>query len=147
LPVRRSLTTGCESRTPGSTVHLQTGLPGIVAVTTLFGGVFIASSNSVALVTRDREATMTIADLLTGPLLFVSSAFLPRDVLPEWIQAVAVLNAITCGGDGIRALMLGQDVLSVFEVTAFGGLWDTVVPAVGAWPRSRSCWAASPCRC
>jgi ABC-2 type transport system permease protein len=27
--------------------------------------------------------------------------------------------------------MLGQDELSVLEVTAFGGLWNTVVPAVG----------------
>lgn len=26
--------------------------------------------------------------------------------------------------------MRGQDVLSVFEVTAFTGLWNTVVPAV-----------------
>jgi ABC-2 type transport system permease protein len=91
----------------------------------------MAYSNIVALVTCDREATIMIANLLTFPLLFVSSAFLPLDVLPEWIQTVAVLNPITYGVDGIRALMLGQDVLSVFEVTAFGGLWDTVVPAVG----------------
>jgi ABC-2 type transport system permease protein len=114
--------------------YLQTGLPGllgIVAVTAIFGGVFMAYSNIVALVTRDREATIMIANLLTFPLLFISSAFLPLDALPSWIQTLAVVNPITYGVDGIRALVLGQDVLSVFDVTAIGGLWNTVVPAVG----------------
>ncbi len=117
-----------------ATGYLQTGLPGLVGIlviTTLFGGVFMAYSNIVALVTRDREATIMIANLLTFPLLFVSSAFLPLAVLPEWIQTVAIANPITYGVDGIRALMLGQDVLSVFEVTAFDGLWNTVVPTFG----------------
>jgi len=99
-------------------------------VTVIFGGVFMAYSNIVALVTRDREATVMIANLLTFPLLFISSAFVPLELLPNWIQAVAVANPITYGVDGIRALMLGQDVLSVFEVTAFTGLWNTVIPAV-----------------
>ena len=113
--------------------YLATGLPGllgIIAIATLFGGVFMAYSNVVALVTRDREATIMIANLLTFPLLFVSSAFLPLSVLPDWIGTVAVLNPITYGVDAIRALMLGQDVMTVLDVTAFGGLWNTVIPAV-----------------
>lgn len=113
--------------------YLQTGLFGVLGifvVTIIFGGVFMAYSNIVALVTRDREATVMIANLLTFPLLFISSAFLPLDVLPSWIQAVAVANPITYGVDAIRALMLGQDVMTVVEVTAFAGLWNTVVPAI-----------------
>jgi ABC-2 type transport system permease protein len=105
------------------------GLFGIVTITLIFGGVFMAYSNIVALLTRDREATIMIANLLTFPLLFVSSAFVPLEVLPNWIETVAVVNPITYGVDAIRALMLGQDVLSVFDVTTFGGLWNTVVPA------------------
>ena len=113
--------------------YVQTGvagLVGIVALALVFGGVFMAYSNVVALVTRDREATIMIANLLTFPLLFVSSAFVPLEVLPNWIQTVAVVNPITYGVDAIRALMLGQDVLAVADVTAFGGLWNTLVPAV-----------------
>lgn len=106
------------------------GLVGIVAVTVIFGGVFMAYSNIVALVTRDREATIMIANLLTFPLLFVSSAFVPLEVLPNWIKTVAILNPITYGVDAIRAFMLGQDVLTVFDITVFGGLWNTLVPAV-----------------
>jgi len=106
------------------------GILGIFAVTIIFGGVFMAYSNIVALVTRDREATVMIANLLTFPMLFISSAFLPLEVLPGWIQTVAVVNPITYGVDGIRALMLGQDVMTVFDVTAFAGLWNTLIPAI-----------------
>jgi ABC-2 type transport system permease protein len=114
------------------TQYLQTGLfgvLGILVVIVVFGGVFMAYSNIVALLTRDREATILIANLLTFPLLFVSSAFLPLDVLPGWIRAVAVVNPVTYGVDAIRALMLGQDVMTVIEVTAFPGLWNTLLPA------------------
>jgi ABC-2 type transport system permease protein len=113
--------------------YIQTGafgLLGILVVTVVFGGVFMAYSNIVALVTRDREATVMIANLLTFPLLFISSAFVPLDALPGWIRVLAVFNPITYGVDAIRALMLGQDVMTVFEVTAFTGIWNTVVPAI-----------------
>lgn len=113
--------------------YIQTGVfgfVGIVAVAVLFGSVFMAYSNIVALVTRDREATIMIANLLTFPLLFVSSAFVPLDVLPNWIQTVAIVNPITYGVEAIRALMLGQDVLAVFDITTFGGVLNTLVPAV-----------------
>jgi ABC-2 type transport system permease protein len=112
---------------------LQTGLLGIIgviAVAVIFGGAFMAFSNIVALVTRDQEATTMIANLLTFPLLFISSAFVPLEVLPGWIQSVAVVNPITYGVDGVRAFMLGQNVMTVFDVTAFSGLWNTVVPAI-----------------
>lgn len=113
--------------------YLQTGLSGVLGifvVTVIFSGVFMAFSNIVALVTRDREATIMVANLLTFPLLFISSAFLPLNVLPSWIQTVAVVNPITYGVDGIRALMLGQDVMTIFEVTAFSGIWNTVIPTI-----------------
>ena len=120
---------------PGVAVadYLRTGLPGavgIVAVVVLFGGVFMAFSNVVALVSRDEEATIMIANLLTFPLLFVSSAFVPLAVLPGWVQSVAVLNPVTYGVDAVRALLLGEDVMTVLEVSVFGGLWDTLVPAL-----------------
>ncbi|MFC4247708.1 ABC transporter permease [Natribaculum luteum] len=113
--------------------YLRTGAAGIfgvVLVTVIFGGAFMAYSNIVALVSRDQEATIMFANLLTFPLVFISSAFLPLSVLPGWIRTVAVFNPITYGVDGVRAIMLGQDVMTVFEMTAFGGIWNTVVPAV-----------------
>ncbi|MBX0288608.1 ABC transporter permease [Haloarcula salinisoli] len=106
------------------------GIVGIIAVAVLFGGVFMAFSNVVALITRDREATIMIANLLTFPLLFVSSAFVPLAALPNWIQTLAVVNPITYGVDAIRALLLGRGVASVVELSSLPGLWGTVAPAV-----------------
>lgn len=91
---------------------------------------FTAFSNIVALVTRDQESTIIGANLLQFPLLFVSSAFLPVEVLPNWVQTVATVNPITYGVDGVRALMLGRDVLTVIDVSTFGGIWDTLIPAL-----------------
>lgn len=113
--------------------YIGTGLPGalgIIAISIVFAIWFTAFSNIVALLTRDQESTIIGANLLQLPLLFVSSAFLPVRILPGWIQTVATINPVTYGVDAVRALMLGQDVLEVVDVTAFGGIWNTLVPAL-----------------
>ena len=110
-----------------------TGIPGIVGILVVgvvFSLWFTAFSNIVALVTRDQESTIIGANILQFPLLFVSSAFLPLSVMPEWIQTIARFNPITYGVDAARALTLGRDVMTVIEVTRFGGVWDTLVPAL-----------------
>ena len=113
--------------------NVATGIPGaigIVAICVLFSVWFTAFSNVLAVVTRDEESTIIGANLLQLPLLFVSSAFLPLEALPDWIQTVAAYNPITYGVDAARAVMLGEDTMTVVEVTAFGGMWDTLVPAI-----------------
>ncbi|WP_436346301.1 ABC transporter permease [Natronorubrum sp. FCH18a] len=106
------------------------GALGVVAVAILFSIWFTALSNVVALITRDQESTIIAVNLLQFPLLFLSSAFLPLELLPGWVQTVAALNPITYGVDATRALMFGQDVMTVIEVSTFGGMWDTLVPAI-----------------
>ncbi|ELY65542.1 ABC transporter permease [Natrinema versiforme] len=113
--------------------YIATGVPGalgIVAVAIVFSVWFTALSNVVALLTRDQESTIIAVNLLQFPLLFLSSAFLPLEILPGWVQTVAALNPITYGVDAARALMFGQDVMTVIEVSSFGGLWNTLVPAL-----------------
>jgi ABC-2 type transport system permease protein len=113
--------------------EIKTGVVGalaIAAVGVLFSLWFISLSNTLAVITRDQESTIIGANLLQFPLLFVSSAFLPLASLPGWIQTVAQFNPITYGVDAARAIILDQDVMTVVEVSAFGGLWDTVVPAI-----------------
>ncbi|WP_313693914.1 ABC transporter permease [Halorarum halobium] len=113
--------------------YVATGLAGavgIVAVGIVFSVWFTAFSNITALLTRDQESTIIAVNLLQFPLLFLSSAFLPLDILPGWVRTVAALNPITYGVDAARALMFGQDVMTVIEVTVFGGMWNTLVPAL-----------------
>ncbi|MFC7060107.1 ABC transporter permease [Halovenus salina] len=106
------------------------GAAGIVAVGVIFSLWFVALSNSLAILTRDQESTIIAANLLQFPLLFLSSAFLPLSTLPGWIQTFARLNPVTYGVDAARSLMLDQDVMTVIEMSSFGGTLDGVVPGV-----------------
>jgi ABC-2 type transport system permease protein len=106
------------------------GALGIVAVGVLFSLWFIAFSNALAVLTRDQESTIIGANLLQFPLLFLSSAFLPLETLPEWIQTFARINPVTYGVDAARSIMLDRDVMTVVEVTAFEGAANGVVPGV-----------------
>jgi len=107
------------------------GALGIMLVGILFSIWFMSFSNIIAVITRDQESTIIGANLLQFPLLFVSTAFLPLDALPEWIQTVAAFNPVTYGVDAARAIILNRDVMTVIEVTAFDGIWNTLVPALG----------------
>ncbi|WP_254823880.1 ABC transporter permease [Haloglomus halophilum] len=107
------------------------GALGIVAVGVLFSLWFISFSNTLAVVTKDQESTIIAANLLQFPLLFLSSAFLPLEALPGWIQTVATLNPVTYGVDAARAIILDADVMTVIDVSlGYGAALDTIVPAV-----------------
>jgi ABC-2 type transport system permease protein len=113
--------------------RIETGIAGaigVVLIGILFSIWFTAYSNVIAVLTRDQESTILAANLLQFPLLFVSSAFIPLDTMPEWIQTLAKLNPVTYGVDAARAFVLGEDVLQPFSVTGFGGMWNTIVPSV-----------------
>ncbi|CCQ34642.1 ABC-type drug export system membrane protein [Halorhabdus tiamatea SARL4B] len=113
--------------------EVATGVPGalaIIGIAILFSLWFLAFSNTVALITRDQESTIIAANMLQLPLLFVSSAFLPVSQMQPWIQTVATYNPITYGVDAARAIMLNKDVMEVLDVTAFGGIWNTLVPSL-----------------
>lgn len=113
--------------------EIATGLVGaaaIVAVGVLFSLWFVAFSNALAVLTRDQESTIIGANLLQFPLLFLSSAFLPLETLPDWIQTFARFNPVTYGVDAARSLMLDTDVMTVVDVTWFEGTLNGVVPGV-----------------
>ena len=106
------------------------GVVGIIAVGILFSLWFVAFSNALAILTRDQESTIIGANLLQFPLLFLSSAFLPLEALPSWIRTFARFNPVTYGVDAARSLMIDRDVMTVIDVTWFGGTLDGVVPGV-----------------
>ena len=106
------------------------GVVGIIAVGILFSLWFVAFSNTLAILTRDQESTIIGANLLQFPLLFLSSAFLPLEALPGWIQTFARFNPVTYGVDAARSLMIDRDVMTVIDVTWSGGTLDGVVPGI-----------------
>jgi len=109
---------------------IETGLPGAAAIVLVclpVGVLFMAISNVVGLLARDDEVLNAATMLFMFPLLFLSPAFIP---LSDDIELLATVNPVTYGVDAVRGLVLDADVATVLDVTAFGGVWNTLVLAV-----------------
>ncbi|QIO23220.1 ABC transporter permease [Haloarcula sp. JP-L23] len=109
--------------------NVTTGVPGvlgIVIVCLLVGLLFMSLSNVVGLLTRDEEVLNAASMLFMFPLLFLSPAFIP---MSSEVELIATFNPVTYAVDAIRALVLGEDVMTVITITQFGGMYDTLVPA------------------
>ncbi len=105
---------------------LVTGVGGlllILALSGLFGIAFAGVSFIAALVTKSEQAASALS-LLMFPVVFISTAFVPRAVMPGWMQAVNDWNPVTFQIEAIRRLMvvgydwsaIGKAVLSLLIV-------------------------------
>jgi ABC-2 type transport system permease protein len=68
------------------------GTFGMLASVLLLGIVWASLANLIALWSRNAELTMVAGVFLALPALFLSSAFLPLRLQPEWVQTVARFN-------------------------------------------------------
>ena len=73
-------------------VLLSFGL--VLVATVLLGAAFAALSNALALILRKQESLIALNVSLTLPLTCLSSAFLPVNLMPEWMQTVATFNPV-----------------------------------------------------
>jgi ABC-2 type transport system permease protein len=95
-------------------VRYEYGLAGVVgalAIALLFGLGLASLNVFIALKTRNTESTFLIANFLTLPLLFTSSAQLPVALLPDWLQHVAKVNPVTYAIDAMRVLLNGAQAV------------------------------------
>lgn len=95
------------------------GALGMIGVALLLGVFFLSGSTIIGLYTKNQDALTTVLQALFFPLMFLSSAFLPLELLPGWVQFVAQINPLTYGIDAARAIMLQ------------GWAWDAILPGVG----------------
>ena len=65
-------------------------------------------SAAIGLAVRDVEAAQMAGVMWTFPVTFTSSAFVPVDSMPGWLQAWADINPVTVTVDAVRNLMLGR---------------------------------------
>jgi ABC transporter DrrB family efflux protein len=75
----------------------------VVVATFSFMWVFI----TIGLVSRSAQAAQAMATLFVIPLAFVSSAYVPLDSLPGWMQPVASHQPFTVVTNAVRSLTLG----------------------------------------
>lgn len=85
------------------------GLVGIgilLAGTMLLGTAFASFSNALALLLRKQESLIALNVTLVLPLTFLSSTFLPANLMPQWMQDFAKFNPVNW------AVEVGRQTLS-----------------------------------
>lgn len=88
--------------------RFATGVGGVLVMAglaALFGVAWAGLSNVIALRTGNGELTMLLGILITFPVLFLSTSFMPSTLLPDWLDTVATYNPITYIVEALRALV------------------------------------------
>ncbi|HEY1276056.1 MAG TPA: ABC transporter permease [Thermoleophilaceae bacterium] len=85
------------------------GVVGMILVASLLGTSVAALSNGLALVVRREETLIATINVLLFPLTFVSTAFMPEDLLPGWVQTVADVNPLNWAVEAARISASGDD--------------------------------------
>jgi ABC transporter DrrB family efflux protein len=86
------------------------GVPEVLAgfgLMLLFGYAFSWVFAWIGLIVSTPEAANAVGFTAIFPLTFASSAFVPVDSMPDWLQAFAEVNPFTVTVDAMRALWLG----------------------------------------
>jgi ABC-2 type transport system permease protein len=90
--------------------RFEGGILGFGALTLcamLVGATISALSDAMALLLRQRESVIGINTVMTMPLTFLSAAFMPLNLVPDWIASVARFNpanwAVEAGREALTA--------------------------------------------
>jgi ABC-2 type transport system permease protein len=89
-------------------VHFATGVPGVLfalVLVALLGVGFAAFSNGLALLLKRQETVLTVSNLITMPMMFLSSMIMPGSLLPGWLNAVRHFNPVDYAVVGVRDLV------------------------------------------
>jgi ABC transporter DrrB family efflux protein len=95
-----------------------------VGLLLLFGYAFSWVFAFLGLSSSSAEAAQALGFIAVFPLTFASSAFVPTDSMPSWLEWFADANPITTTVDAIRALWLGSP--------AGTDVWMAVLWSLGA---------------
>jgi ABC-2 type transport system permease protein/oleandomycin transport system permease protein len=89
---------------------LTGGLPAFIlmlAIVVAFGYAFSWVSALIGLRVKDPESVQAAGFIWIFPLTFCSSAFVPIDTMPTWLQPIATINPITVAVNACRTLLSG----------------------------------------
>jgi ABC-2 type transport system permease protein len=101
-------------------VRFDTGPVGLLAVvvgTTVFGVAFSCLGIVIALRTKSTQVTMSTW-LLFMPFAFITTAFMPKDLLTGWFKVAVTVNPVDYVLVGVRAIIIQ------------GWEWDAILPGM-----------------
>jgi ABC-type multidrug transport system, permease component len=73
----------------------------------LFSILFTAVAMTIALAVSDHDRYATVNSILSMPLFFASTALMPYEEMPRWLQILASLNPVSYAIDATRSLFYG----------------------------------------
>lgn len=118
-------------------VRYATGLAGIAACLffgALFGAGIASLSVALAFVLRNHGEFFTITGFVTLPLMFVSSALVPLDLMPGWLRALAQFNPMTHAIEAVRSLVLdGWPVADLLRQVGYLTGFNLLCVALATW--------------
>jgi len=91
--------------------EIRPGVGGLALLVALVFGMgigFASLSNAIALKLRREEPLVVAGNMMTLPLMFFTSTFIPRVFMPDWIAAVASVNPVHYGVEASRTILGGQ---------------------------------------
>jgi len=101
---------------------------GAILLAVLFGLAFSWISANIGLRVRDVESAQAASFVWVFPLVFASSAFVPVQTMPSWLQGFAKHNPISVVVDASRYLVLGGERAK--SIGMLGSMWSYVLPAL-----------------
>jgi oleandomycin transport system permease protein len=108
---------GFRFQTSPAEVLLAVVLMIVFAVSLCWVSVFIG------MLARSSGAVQGLSFLITFPLTFGSSTFVPASSLPDWLQAWVAVNPVTHVIETMRGLLLGAHALAPGETVGGEILW------------------------
>jgi ABC-2 type transport system permease protein/oleandomycin transport system permease protein len=96
---------------------------------TLFGYSFGWLSANIGLRAKSAQAAQGAIFIPVFPLTFLSSAFVPVETMPEWLQPIAEANPVTVVVNAARGLIVGQPQT---DTILLAGAWIVGLVAVFA---------------
>ena len=119
---------------------IVTGVAGFVAIMLLAGyfGLALAGISFVpALLTKSEQATSTFS-LLLFPVVFMSTAFVPAELMPDWMRVVNDWNPISFMIEAIRGIMTtGYDWELIARTVIALSVIGVILQAATLWAFSR----------
>lgn len=85
------------------------GVIGMIVIAALLGAGVAAFSNGLALIVRKEETLIATVNGLLLPLTFLSTAFMPAQLLPDWVATVAKFNPLNWAVEASKILVGGDD--------------------------------------
>jgi ABC-2 type transport system permease protein len=111
------------------------GFAVLVGCAVLVAFTFAALSDAMALTLRQRESVIGINTMITLPLTFLSAAFLPLALAPDWIESVARYNPVNWTIEAGREALLANPDWTIIGVRV-GGLAIVAIVAVAVATRA-----------